>query len=176
MGCCSCAGAERPRPAGGARRRAGCRERAEAARARAHPAAPGQYPARWGLCLRRCRPRAAQPWPPGPRAGPAPRCTAHGPRGRWSEYPATRAPPSQAPNGGPGGDAGRPSPAAKGRDRAGLRAPGLVPSQGEGGHPDCTHTSLAGCEGEGPTRAHDPSSKLGHLWVGAPREPTRSRE
>lgn len=129
---CSCAGAGRLRPAGGARGRAGRRERAEAARARAHPAAPGQYPARWGRCPRRCRPRAAQPWPPGPRVGPAPRCTAHGPRGRWSEYPATRPPPPQAPNGGPGGDAGRPSPAAKGRDRAGPRAPGPVLNQSGG--------------------------------------------
>lgn len=128
-------GTGRLRPAGGARGPAGCRERAEAARTRAHPAAPGQYPARWGRCPPRCRPRAAQPRPPGPRVGPAPCCTAHGPRGRWSEYPAARSLPPQAPNGEPGGDAGRPCPAAKGKDRAGPRAPGLVPNQACGGAP-----------------------------------------
>lgn len=79
-----------------------------------------------------------------------------------------RALPPQAPNGGPGGDAGRPCPAAKGKDRAGPHTPGLVPNQAGGGHLGCTHTSLAGCKGERPTRAHDPLSKLGHLWVGAP--------
>lgn len=126
-------GTGRLRPAGGARGRTGCRERAEAARTRAHPAAPGQYPARWGRCPPRCRPRAAQPRPPGPRVGPAPCCTAHGPRGRWSEYPAARSLPPQAPNGEPGGDPGRPCPAAKGKDRAGPRAPGLVPNQAWGG-------------------------------------------
>lgn len=136
-------GAGRLRPAGGARGRAGCRERAEAARTRAHPAAPGQYPARWGRCPPRCRPRAAQPRPPGPRVGPAQHCTAHGPRGRWSEYPAARALPPQTPNGEPGGDAGRPCPAAKGKDRAGPRAPGLVPNQAGGGGAPGLHPHIS---------------------------------
>lgn len=43
-----------------------------------------------------------------------------------------RALPPQAPNGGPGGDAGRPCPAAKGKDRAGPHTPGLVPNQAGG--------------------------------------------
>lgn len=64
----------------------------------------------------------------------------------------------------------------KGRIELGRALQAWSPIKLGGGHLDCTHTSFAGCKGEGPTRAHDPLSKLGHLWVGAPREPAGLRE
>lgn len=59
--------------------------------------------------------------------------------------------------------------AAEGKDRAGPRAPGLVPNQaGAGGHLGCTHTSLAGCKGEGPHARARPFIQAGPPVGGIP--------
>lgn len=165
---CSCAGGG---VCGQQEARAGARGAGSAQRRRAHePTRPrpdntrraGDY-ARAGAA-----PAPRNPGRQALRVGPASRCTAHGPRGRWSEYPATRAPPPQAPKERPRGEEGRPFPAAKGRDRAGPRAPGLIPNHSGGGHPDCTHTSLVGCKGERPMLPQDPSIQAGPPVGGRP--------
>lgn len=61
--------------------------------------------------------------------------------------------------------------AAEGKDRAGPRAPGLDPNQagaGGGGTWVAPTHLLQDAKERGPTRVHDPLSKLGHLWVGSP--------
>lgn len=173
---CSCAGGG---VCGQQEARAGARGAGSAQRRRAHePTRPrpdntrraGDY-ARAGAA-----PAPRSPGRQALRVGPALRCTAHGPRGRWSEYPATSAPPPQAPNERPRGETGRPFPAAKGRDRAGPRAPGLIPNHSGGGTRIApTHRSQDAKE-RGPCSRKTLQSKLGHLWVGSPREPAGSRE